>query len=39
MNELKYAEVEDEEVMEMIRERIREMKRLLAEIRDLLKVE
>lgn len=39
MNELKYAEVEDEKVMEMIRERIREMKRLLAEIRDLLKVE
>lgn len=39
MSELKYAEVSDEEVMRMIKERLAEMKRLLAEIRDLLKVE
>ncbi len=39
MSELKYAEVSDEEVMRMIMERIREMKQLLSEIRDMLRVE
>ena len=39
MSELKYAEVSDEEVMRLIRERIREMKRLLSEIRSMLRVE
>ncbi|ABW02386.1 hypothetical protein Cmaq_1563 [Caldivirga maquilingensis IC-167] len=38
MSELKYANASDEEVMEKIRERIREMKQLLGEIRDMLKV-
>ena len=35
---LKYAEVSDEEVIEKLRERVREMKQLLSEIRDMLKV-
>ena len=39
MSELKYAEVSDEEVMRLIRERIREMKQLLSEIRSMLRVE
>ncbi|ADY02110.1 hypothetical protein VMUT_1909 [Vulcanisaeta moutnovskia 768-28] len=39
MSELKYADVSDEEVMRMIMERIREMKQLLSEIRDMLRVE
>jgi uncharacterized protein YutE (UPF0331/DUF86 family) len=38
MSELKYAELSDEEVMERIRDRIREMKQLLSEIRDMLRV-
>lgn len=38
MSELKYAEADDEEVMRMIKERLREMKQLLAEIREMLKV-
>lgn len=36
---LKYAEASDEDVMQMLRERIREIKRLLVEIRELLRVE
>ena len=39
MSGLKYAEVSDEEVMRLIRERIREMKQLLSEIRSMLRVE
>ncbi len=39
MSELKYSDVSDEEVMRMIMERIREMKQLLSEIRDMLRVE
>ncbi len=35
---LKYTEMSDEEVIEKIRERIREMKQLLSEIRDMLEV-
>jgi uncharacterized protein YutE (UPF0331/DUF86 family) len=38
MSELKYAELSDEEVMERIRDRIREMKQLLSEIREMLRV-
>ncbi len=38
MSELKYANASDEEVMEKIRERVKEMKQLLGEIRDMLKV-
>jgi predicted small metal-binding protein len=38
MSELKYASASDEEVMEKIRERIKETKQLLSEIRDMLKV-
>ncbi len=38
MSGLKYAELSDEEVMERIRDRIREMKQLLSEIRDMLRV-
>ncbi len=38
MSELKYANVSDEEVIDKIKERIREMKQLLSEIRDMLKV-
>jgi hypothetical protein len=38
MSELKYAELSDEEVMERIRDRIREMKQLLGEIREMLRV-
>lgn len=38
MTELKYAQADDEEVLQMIRQRLREMKQLLAEIRDMLKV-
>lgn len=38
MNELKYAEASDEEVMKMIEDRLREMKQLLTEIRDMLRV-
>lgn len=38
MSELKYANISDEEVMEKIRERVKEMKQLLGEIRDMLKV-
>jgi hypothetical protein len=38
MSRLKYAELSDEEVMERIRDRIREMKQLLGEIRDMLRV-
>lgn len=38
MSELKYANVGDEEVMRMVKERLGEMKRLLAEIRDMLRV-
>jgi uncharacterized protein YutE (UPF0331/DUF86 family) len=38
MSELKYAELSDEEVMERIRDRIREMRQLLSEIREMLKV-
>jgi|ECHhosMinimDraft_1075155.scaffolds.fasta_scaffold95116_2 uncharacterized protein YutE (UPF0331/DUF86 family) len=38
MSELKYANISDEEVMDKIKERIREMKQLLSEIRDMLEV-
>ena len=38
MSELKYANISDEEVMDRIKERIREMKQLLSEIRDMLEV-
>lgn len=38
MSELKYAEASDEEVMRMIRDRVKEMKQLLGEIRDMLRV-
>jgi len=38
MSELKYAELSDEDVMERIRDRIREMKQLLSEIREMLRV-
>jgi hypothetical protein len=38
MSRLKCAELSDEEVMERIRDRIREMKQLLGEIRDMLRV-
>lgn len=38
MSELKYANASDEEVMEKIGERIKEMKQLLSEIRDMLRV-
>jgi uncharacterized protein YutE (UPF0331/DUF86 family) len=38
MSELKYAELSDEEVMERIRDRIREMRQLLSEIREMLRV-
>ncbi|ACB40034.1 conserved hypothetical protein [Pyrobaculum neutrophilum V24Sta] len=38
MTELKYAQAGDEEVLQMIRQRLREMRQLLAEIREMLKV-
>lgn len=37
MSELKYADLSDEEVEELLLKRLREAKRLLREIRDLLK--